>query len=102
MAVLKLSSLPSFNRNTRYEQETLIELREQLDEPLRSTVPEPLGTFQYGNLFASIEPDVGREDQPPGRNPIEYWSAERVACMYKFQGLFDVCVGVVLFMHMRI
>jgi hypothetical protein len=54
-AVLKVSTLPKFNENTELEQVTLTEIRTYLDAPMRRTIPQPLGLFQYGPLSVGVE-----------------------------------------------
>jgi hypothetical protein len=54
-AVVKVSRVPAFNGNTEREQATLVELRAGLDDALRPSIPEPLGTFRYGDLVVGME-----------------------------------------------
>jgi hypothetical protein len=54
-AVLKISRLAAFNANTEREQITLSELRTHLDASMRRTIPQPLGTFRYGDLIVGVE-----------------------------------------------
>ena len=53
--VLKAARLPGFNTNVEGEQRTLTELRSCLDATMRQTIPEPLGTFHFGELAVGAE-----------------------------------------------
>lgn len=61
LAVLKLGRLPECNHAIAHEQAALATLRPRLDAALRGTIPQPLGTFEWGQLA------VGVESCAPGR-----------------------------------
>jgi hypothetical protein len=55
LAVLKVARLKAFNVNIEGEQDTLAELRAQLDEPLRRSIPKPLGAYTHGDVAVGVE-----------------------------------------------
>ena len=54
-AVIKIATDPKFNRETEVEQSVLQEVRAQLDQGMRQTLPAPLATFRYHDLAVSVE-----------------------------------------------
>jgi hypothetical protein len=61
VGVLKFSRLPDRNILTEEEQIALTTIRTNLDDSMRRTIPQPLGTLRWGQL------SVGIESCAPGR-----------------------------------
>ncbi len=61
LAVLKVARHPALNHRVTDEQAALGTLAEMLDDQVRRTIPQPLGSFAWGNL------NVGVESCAPGR-----------------------------------
>jgi Phosphotransferase enzyme family len=55
IGVFKFSRTPDRNILTEEEQISLTAIRTKLSEAMRRTIPEPLGTVQWGGLSVSIE-----------------------------------------------
>lgn len=54
-AVIKIATDPKFNGETENEQTVLHEVRAQVDEATRQSIPVPLASFQYQGLAVGVE-----------------------------------------------
>ena len=55
IGAVKVSRAAAFNGNTEREQHALSNLRQQLDDSFRRSIPEPLGIVQYAGLSVAVE-----------------------------------------------
>jgi hypothetical protein len=55
LGVLKFSRLPDRNAFTENEQTVLTTIRTSLNEAMRRTIPQPLGTLRWGELSVGVE-----------------------------------------------
>jgi hypothetical protein len=54
-AAFKTSTLPAFNCNVEREHAAMAKVRDCMEEPMRRTIPQPLGLFHYGKLAVGME-----------------------------------------------
>jgi hypothetical protein len=55
---IKVANAPRYNAHTENEHTVLAEVREQVDESLRQTIPQPLGCFYWNGLAVGIDEGV--------------------------------------------
>ncbi len=70
-AVVKFWRLPHRNLKTESEQETLRRIRSLLDPAMAQTLPQPLGTFRWGEIVAAVE---SYAPGPPLSNFTNTWA----------------------------
>jgi thiamine kinase-like enzyme len=73
LAAIKVSNEPRFNEHTRTEQRVLAEVRKDVDEAMRNTIPAPYGCLDWHGLT------VGIDEGAPGRllgAPRSRWNSK--------------------------